>query len=738
MRAKLQRLAQKYSTVSTDNMINKPDYGDNLAGSGSSDSAPKRSKYWKSMQVKDGHYEPISTAVEVSDTRNETGTKEAALNNVTYSETVHDSADENSVSDGQESDSGVTVESIIRKKWQENPKNETEPGTNSVAGISMTGKNKTKIDNIRKRRFDIALNEIPTFPHGEPFPKLDNGMMFQKPGIQMENPEINRLYGYSPWMEQGRRVSQNERYSKVGRDPPYWVPVEPIGGEPVLREPVNKGTILEEPFEPIPPLSKKDIDIVSTQQKSKSTSETEPDVVASLVKRTGESVRRRPEAKEGGPPELGKIASPLELEWIREAETSATTVGTSQNGTETTPGFPRNETADQRIQKDSEAIENNQTKQKSGLERSQKSQSNDEKTQINTDEKDCTTTSWKNVQLIQDALSGGYYVIQAKTRSNCSEEDEATFDKEQPQMNGDEEVFSVLQKEDIIRASFDQAPAETHDSTSTNESGEAGWMFFGTGGKMAKEPQQPVKHTGEGKPRGISSTKDFPQNLVNSKDVNFQRTQLEDETFPVDEFEEDLLKYYAIGADEQLQTGQDSAGKDEVLNLDNGFGVHLVDQEETDLISNRGEESEIHHVDIRDGVIWHRGPENPRKIGDDVLEGDFEIVDEAHLNLAGDGGTEKTTELNAGVPRDPTAAEPVPLVVPAAFHANSRSHIGSISGQTVTWGNTCSLSSSDIPVTETQTDTEMIDISKTLLLKLILKRFSILILYTYRNDHVKN
>ena len=46
---------------------------------------------------------------------------------------------------------------------------------------------------------------------------------------------------------------------------------------------------------------------------------------------------------------------------------------------------------------------------------------------------------------------------------------------------------------------------------------------------------------------------------------------------------------------------------------------------------------------------------------------------------------------------------------------------------------------SDIPVTKTQTDTEMIDISKThTVLKLILKRFSILILYTYRNDHVKN
>ena len=44
--------------------------------------------------------------------------------------------------------------------------------------------------------------------------------------------------------------------------------------------------------------------------------------------------------------------------------------------------------------------------------------------------------------------------------------------------------------------------------------------------------------------------------------------------------------------------------------------------------------------------------------------------------------------------------------------------------------------SSDIPVTETQTDTEMIDISKTHTeTSLILKRFSILILYT--NDRLK-
>jgi len=44
---------------------------------------------------------------------------------------------------------------------------------------------------------------------------------------------------------------------------------------------------------------------------------------------------------------------------------------------------------------------------------------------------------------------------------------------------------------------------------------------------------------------------------------------------------------------------------------------------------------------------------------------------------------------------------------------------------------------SDILVTETQTDTEMIDISKTHT-ETNTERFSILMLYTYRNDLVKN
>ena len=50
-----------------------------------------------------------------------------------------------------------------------------------------------------------------------------------------------------------------------------------------------------------------------------------------------------------------------------------------------------------------------------------------------------------------------------------------------------------------------------------------------------------------------------------------------------------------------------------------------------------------------------------------------------------------------------------------------------------------SVSLSDIPVTETQTDTEMIDISKTHTETNTEKIFNtVLILYTYRNDRVKN
>ena len=681
MRAKLQRLAHKYSSVSVNsiNTINKPDY-DNLTGSGSIDLSQKIPSYWKSLRDEVGYSEQMK----VSDNRNETTTMKAALSNVTYSETVHDITDGNSVSDGQESVFVVTGESAVREKGRETPKNETR-STNKTAGeIPTNGNNSTKVDTIRKRRFDVAANEIPTFPLTQPPARTGSGMIFQNPGIAMENMHMYQPGGYSARKGIGRHISQNERYSKVGRDPPFWVPVEPIEGAPVLREPAHKDMIVEEPYEPIPPLAKND--------RTHHSWKPEPDVTSS-VNRTTASVRRRPEAKEGGPSQLGKIASPLEREWIRAAEVATATVAgaASQNVTVPTSGFHRKETENQptgHVRKvshsRSKSITTNQTEQKPKLGKSGKSQSNEETAEANiSDRNDCSAASWRNVRLIQDALTGGFYVIQAKTRTNCAEQDETKPDEKQKQINRNEDVTLKSEKHDTTGQAHS---AETHGRTSADEVAEAGWMFFGQGGQLVKDRS---KHPSEDKLHDSSSSKDFRQDpTASSKDTDSQQVQLEAETSPVDQFGGDAMKYFVVG--KHPQTGQDSTWKDAIASLNkDDDNDNAVDQ---DLISNPESPRVIVHSKTLDGVLWQPLPlpehENLQNVEDDIVETDSWVMQRANWNASGTLENTDGHQQTPGIrPADVTTSEKVRPVAPAAFRANTRRRVSAISGQSVTWGN---------------------------------------------------
>ena len=704
LRAKLQKLALKHSTAAASriNGINKPDYA-NPTGSGSGDSQPKRSPYWKSLpdEVVGRSYEPITIAV--SNSRNETetgtGTTVAALNNATYSETVHDEADESSASDGQESVFAVTDESIVRARWQDaDPTNGTGSRNDSE---STTGRsNSTEVNSTRKRRFDVASNDIPTFPRPEP-PLLPTGSGFRP---EAEIWDVNRL-GREMAGGGGRRVSQNERYSKVGRDPPMWAPVEPLQtGGPVLREPVDKGTIYEEPYEPIPPLAKNDAG-ADAHRKWKSTREPEPDMTSSAGNRTSASLRRRPEAKEGGPSaSLGKIASPLERKWIRKAEVASATavVGTSPNGTESTSGVQRNESADAiRNVKSDESDASNDTKRTRHPGKSREPQSTGEDVAVNRDEKeDCTATSWKNVQLIQDALTGGYYVLQTRVRGNCSKQDAAKKKTEEKlsRDQDDEVALKSAKEDDITRKTGDQGTAQTHASihVSTDKLGEAGWMFSGADGKPDTDGRQLSKPSGAGYDSSPAAN--------NSKeDSEFQQTQPpEGEVSP--DLAANLLRYYVIG--KRPRNGLDSDGKEDARDLNSDDGDRLPDQEQVDLISIPGGEEispDILPTGYRTpegGLFWQPfpipGPESPWNVANDgVKAGDFQVVERSEVELqrgTGFPNDDGKVWQSTVIPADHTTPAVERVVVPAAYHAKTGSRISSISGQSVTWGETCSCS----------------------------------------------
>jgi len=539
--------------ASHNGVTNKPDYHNssgsrvtriniynNTTQSGSDNSKPEPKSlamYWKSLEPKDevlGNYsEPVS------DVQNETETKVASLNNVTttYWETVHN--EKSASSDGQKSPvsaSEVTEPSIIRTTSHDA---ETESGNSSE-----TGKNKLEVNSTRKRRFDIASNEIPTFSHpGEPPPLTGNGY---GPEVEFyQNP--NRLDGTGLDGQDGRRVSQNERYSKVGRDPPVWAPVEPLEvGQlpevgPFLREPVDKRTTHEEPYEPIPPLAEKD-------RKWKSSWKPELDVVPPKVtlsvNRTGSKNlgRRRPEAKEGGPrgPALGKIASPLEREWIEKAEIAAAT-----NKTESTSGVQPNGSVTQKIRN---LPSGNWTAGKLRPEDNHKIRSSEDKLPANNDQKDdcATSASWKNVQLIQDVISGGYYVIQAKIRSNCSQEEQNnpdSLEKRQQNLIGrNRDEKGNLANQALGKSGGVEESPQTFGKILPQGVNQAGWMDFGR--KSHQDSAHPSKLPKDGS--DLSSATNDDQERSSFQPI------IPSETFP--DIADDVLRYYVVGKRPQIES----------------------------------------------------------------------------------------------------------------------------------------------------------------------------------------
>jgi len=684
-RAKLHRLARKFSTVSdnTVNGINKPDYGD-LIRYEASYQASRGSSSRKNQHDGVGYYTSNSTAV---GDQNETVTKSAALNNVTYSETVYDNTKEMSFGDGQRLVFGVTEESTVGTKRQETPKTKTETNHGSVAAPVMTNENSTRMNITRTHRFEVDSNAIPTFPRVEPTART-----VQKPEVLAVNSKVNKLNKvYRLAKEGGRRISKNERYSKVGREPPFWVPVEPIQVEPFLREPAEKDNTFEEPYEPIPPLAKYDIGY----QNWKPDSKTEPGVTVP-VNISQVTVGRRPEAKEGGASQLGKIASPLEQEWIHKAEVAAVDGDTSLNET----GFQPNHSAAQPNElirtESSEFTVNNHTEQKLQQE-DDNVQSLEEILQVNHGENDCATTSWKNVQLVQDAL-GGFYVIQEKTRANCSEEKAAKPTVGQEHISINEDISLKPEKHDLTRSTTEQVhstePDQT-DNTSPVKVGEADWMYFDVDGNLSKDvPHHPTKDPSQSK---SESSKDFSRHLLNPTDITDRHIQLPGDSSAVSDFTDDLVRYYVIQQHPRLQKGQESGMKDDIASFTTD---HLQDEEQTDLASNR---KVVLASDRQnpDAVLWQRFPitgrEGPWANAGDLVENGFKIADQSEMDLQHDDGSPKSTgkpSPNTEFPQRHTTPETVRAVVPAAFHLQNGRHTTSISGQSITWGKRYSINQS--------------------------------------------
>lgn len=627
MRAKLRRLANKYSTVASAsglNNINKP------GKAKTNPDVPDRSTYWKNLPEGTGYYEPISELEEVTGNRNESVF--VATNNSAYSETVHDeSTAATSVSDGPKSTIGITDRSTtLTADWQEDSNNETVPANKSVTETSVTGsENKAKSDVSRKRRFDVGSNEIPTFPV-EPPPGKTHFTMYQ-PAVGAENWNINRLAGYDSGLEGQRRISQNERYSKVGRDPPLWVPVEPIEGQPVLREPANKATKLE-PYEPIPPLARND---KGWYRKT----ETEP----VTVNGTAVSVRRRPEAKEGGPPqaptELGKITSALEREWIRDAGVTRVSF---RNVTESNRALQPNITADKPIPKVLhglfKSVVDNRTGTDLRTKGNDKPRSNEETIETNSNHttKNCVPASWRNVRLIQDALSGGYYVIQAKTGGNCTGHNQANPAREQKQTTKEENAATKPEKQHISTTIFNQEQRSIPRGPGSSLTADISSSTH-PNGKLVDNAINFPEHPHDGKSIDKSFSKDSRRDPASSADSSSGPITPEADTDSDNQFAANLMKYYLAGRHPQARADQDSISKDAALGLNSDYRDLLVNQEETDLNLDLEEDAMIPPdilPSIQDGDFWHslpppdqRGiPWNMENV-DDVMEEGFQIVD---------------------------------------------------------------------------------------------------------------
>ena len=671
---KLHRLALKSATFSdlAVNGINKPDYKD-LVRSEARQQASARSAYWKSVHDGVVDYKLNISAVAAAGDRYETSTEAAALNNVTYSETVHDST-EMLLGDGQTTVFGVTEESTVGTKRQETPKTETETNDGSVANASMANENSTKVDISPKRHFEVESNAIPTFPRVESTVRTA-----QKPERRADKSE--KVYRLAK--EGGPRISRNEIHSKVGRDPPFWVPVEPLPTEPFLREPNEKHIEFEEPYEPIPPLAKNDIGNQNWIPDSK----TEPSVTSPV----NVTVRQRPEAKEGGTSQLRKIASPLEQEWLRKAQVKDMISDTQRNSDgglhrniTTTTGQP----ADLTPTAVSRFSVNNHTERK--LQRDHDDvQTDDRKLRVNPAVNDCATTSWKNVQLVQDTLNGGFYVIQRQVRGNCSKERAPHPDKGREQIGINEFATLKPEKHDLSRSTVEQPRGvETShsddDSTSPEKVLEAGWMFFDQDGNLAKGTHHHQdKDPGDVKLGDLSSTKDVSQDLVNATDHQIQ-------TSPVNEFAEDLVRHRLIKQHPEVEKVQerDSAMKEETMSLTAGY---LLDKEQTDVTSERKVLPESSRQTPAGAVPWPPFPISSQESNaDDLIESGFRVVGQTQLGRHQDDGTRKSLEDSAELHQGHTTPETLREVhVPAAFHADTAGHTASISRQSITWGKRC-------------------------------------------------
>jgi len=682
LRAKLRRLAEKFSTVSANSVSrkDKPDY-DNLI----------RRKSVPSKKIQSdgmGTHEPIRNAEEVSDDRNNSDTKvPQALNNTGYSETVYDDSQKVAVSDGRGS---VLEKSDIRMKWQGAAKTDSETETStanssSLASTSVNSENATRVNVTRKRRFDVASNMIPTIPR-----PMGTGydVMFQRPDAGMERPpEINAPDGYIPAEEGGRRISRNERYSKVGRDPPVWVPVEPIlgeAGEPILREPVNKDSMPEEPYEPIPPLAKNDMGFRNGKAVS------EPERILAAANRTARahSVRRRPEAKEGGPTQLGKIASPLELKWIHAAETAASADGISTKSLPPPPAPSppqRNKTAQKSVVSHLPSFNKNRTELNLHHQRGVKLQTQSietSKLKAADNDDDCAPSSWKNIQLIQDSSSGGYFILQARTRNNCSHLD---VDKSEKR-NGSGSSADVNVKLDKNgQQEHSSGPAKVYGNLPAGDTDKIGWMLFGLDGKQADSTHQPSNGINVGE-------NNFPKSPVNPKDTISGQIQPKHGLSEAKDLS-DLVRYYVVGHNQQEETAEDSASKHEMsLSIEED---RTVDKERIDLVSNPADKSAVSilsgtYKTVED-VNWKSFP--AWRDTDDAAEKGVRVLDQSKL---GQGERESGSQLNDGklspesgeISAAHTTPEAVPAVVLAAFHGNTGSHVTSISGQSITWGTT--------------------------------------------------
>ena len=655
-RAKLHRLAQKFATSDNSvNGINKADYKD-LVRSEARYQAVSRSSYWKGLH--DGF----------DDDQYKTSTKAAAPYNVTYSETVHDSS-ETLLGDGQTSVFGVTEKSAVGIKKQEILKTKTETNDDSVPDVSAINKNSTKVEIAPQRHFEVESNAIPTFPDVE-----STARTVQKPKVGAHN--LEKVYRLAK--EGGPRISRNEIHSKVGRDPPFWVPVEPLRQEPFLREPDEKHIAFEEPYEPIPPLAKNDI----SHQNWIQDSETKPSV-SSPVNVSQVTVRQRPEAKEGGALQLEKIASPLEQKWIRKAHMAHRISESSTDNTQPNSGdFYRNITMDQ----PSKFTIHNHT------ERKFQHDYDDVRTTKNKPhaipiESNCATTSWNNVQLVQDTLNGGYYVIQEQVHANCSKQNAANSDKGQEQVSINEHL--TLKPEQHDRSIVEQSrssiePGQTDDSgTSPLKVREAGWMYFDLDGNLTKDIRHhQVKDPSESKPGVISSIRDVSQYLLNDTD---HMIQLSGDSSPVNDFTEDLVRYYLT---KEHPKGQDSrVVKEEITNL---MTDHLLNKDQTDISSERN----IVLTSRNQTPSAVLGPPVPTSgqeslYTDDVIGSGFPIADQTKISSWQEDRSAKSrgkSTQNSELPEGQTRPDTVQAVVPAAFHADSGNQIASISGQSITWG----------------------------------------------------